>query len=273
MNLEKIKELQQKQIEIMDVIHDICEKHKINYYIIGGTALGAVRHGGFIPWDIDIDIAMFRKDYEMFKEVCKTSLSEKYKYVDWNVDENYYPPHALVVMKNTKLVQKNDFLNPKLKRYGIFLDIFPLDQAPNDFILQQKQKQLLIKYRTQKERKMGITYEENKCIVRAIKKIVSILYSPIKMSKINERQEKAMKQYNDSESQFWCSMASHYSYEKQCMPKEYYGKPTLIEFEGREYYAPEQIIEYLERIFGDYMKIPSKESQQKQMDYFIDAEW
>ena len=76
-----------------------------------------------------------------------------------------------------------------------------------------------------------------------------------------------MQMYNDtSEAECWCSMSSQYKYSKQCMPKEIYGTPTLIEFEGRQYYAPEHYIDYLTRLYGDYMKLPTKEAQQANMD-------
>ena len=66
---EELKKLQDTQLKMMDLIHDFCVKNDIKYYMIGGTLLGAVRHKGFIPWDLDIDIAMMREDYNKFKKL------------------------------------------------------------------------------------------------------------------------------------------------------------------------------------------------------------
>lgn len=70
----KLRQLQKIEIEMLLEIDRICRKHKINYTIIGGTLLGAVRHGGFIPWDDDADVAMLRPEYERFCKVCEKEL-------------------------------------------------------------------------------------------------------------------------------------------------------------------------------------------------------
>ena len=273
MKIEDLREVQKIQLKIMDEIHRICEQSGIRYYIIGGTALGAIRHGGFIPWDVDIDIAMHREDYERFIYEKSSLLDAKFECHHYKKDTDYYPPHALVALKNSELIQKDDYLNPNLKRYGIFIDIFPLDNAPDKISARNKQAKELKKKNTQKQRKIGITYSENSSIVKMLKKIVKLRYISKSWDRINSEQEKIMKRYSKEATSCWCSMASHYSYEKQCMPKEIYGEPTLIKFEDRYYYAPEMLDEYLKRIFDDYMKLPSKESQQKQLDYFVSAKW
>ena len=275
MKPELLQQVQTKQIEIMDVIHSMCVENDIVYYIIGGTALGAVRHGGFIPWDIDIDIAMPRADYERFLSLCTERLPRGLTCYSYKCDSHYFPPHALVALDNSKLIQKNDYLNPRLKRYGIFVDIFPLDVAPEKTVDRKKQAKKISKIRNMKVRKKGIVYSENSKSVRLVKKLVSLLYIFVSENSLNRKLDSCMQQYSNEidENSCWCSMASHYSYEKQCMPKEIYGKPLLVEFAGRKYYAPEKIDEYLRRIFNDYMKLPDKEQQQYQMDYFVDAEW
>ena len=74
MTQEDIQRLQNIQLMIMDEIHRVCVENHLSYYMIGGTALGAIRHGGFIPWDMDIDIAMPREDYEKFISISGKAL-------------------------------------------------------------------------------------------------------------------------------------------------------------------------------------------------------
>lgn len=274
MQIELLEKIHELQLGIMDNIHEICENNNLTYYLIGGSALGAVRHGGFIPWDIDIDIAMPRKDYDLFVNKYSSMLDEKYKCHSWQTEDNYYPPHALVALKGSKMIQRDDYLNPRLKRYGIYLDIFPLDIAPDDEELQKKQAAELVKYKKMKNRKLAITYSKNSFVKRLIKQAVRLMYLPTTINSINKKQHEEMTRYANNESaKFWCSMASHYSYKKQCMPKEIYGTPCLVNFSGRQYFAPQQLDEYLTRIYNDYMKLPDKEHQQYQIDYFVDAKW
>jgi lipopolysaccharide cholinephosphotransferase len=75
-----------------------------------------------------------------------------------------------------------------------------------------------------------------------------------------------MQKYSGETTQCLCSMASQYAYHKQCMPAGIYGKPVLLEFEGRAYYAPEQYREYLTRLYGDYNKLPPEEKRQANLE-------
>lgn len=77
----------------------------------------------------------------------------------------------------------------------------------------------------------------------------------------------AMSCYKSEKNDYICSMASHYSYEKQCMSEAIYGTPQKYEFEGRAYYGPEQIERYLSQLFGDYMKLPPEDKRTENMDY------
>ncbi len=78
MKKEDIRNYQLKQIVLLDEIDRVCKKLHLTYYLIAGTLLGAVRHGGFIPWDVDLDIAMPRNDYQKLKEYYLTNPSEDF---------------------------------------------------------------------------------------------------------------------------------------------------------------------------------------------------
>ncbi len=267
MTNDEFRKLQLTQLEIMDEIHRICVENDISYYLIGGTALGAVRHGGFIPWDLDIDIAMKRYDYDRFKQVCEKSLDKRFIYRDYANSQNYNHPHALVCIKNTILVNKFDKFNPQMENFGIYLDIFPLDNAPADKVKSMKQAEDLIKIKRLKQYKVAMCYQ--KSIVKTIvKKVISGAIFWTSVDKINKKMDECMRQYNNEETGFLCSMASHYSYEKQYMPQEVYGTPQLIKFEDRQYYCPQNVDEYLKRIYKDYMKLPPEKDRKANLSVF-----
>ena len=267
MDNNEFKKLQQTQLEIMDEVHRICVENSIEYYIIGGTALGAVRHGGFIPWDLDIDIAMRRNDYDRFKEVCAEKLNSRFCYRDYTNTKDFTHPHALVCINNTVLVNKFDKFNPKYENLGIYLDIFPLDEAPAKPQKQEKQKKKILQIKNKKRCKVAFSYGDGKC-KDIVKQIISKSMFWTSIDKINAEMDACMRRYNGEKTGLLCSMASHYSYNKQCMSEDVYGKPQLVAFEGREYYAPAQLDTYLKLIYKDYMKLPPVEAQRANLDVF-----
>ena len=267
MTHEEAEKLKSAQLEIMDEIHRICVKNNVKYYIVGGTLIGAVRHKGFIPWDVDIDIAMYRKDYLKFKQLCQVELDIKFEYRDYLNTRNFNHPHALVCMKGTKVYSKFDEFNIKSENLGIYIDIFPLDNAPDDSYKREKQASKLIRINRLKNYRIPYYYSP-KAYRRIIKSILRGLFLWISVERINKIQQVEMQRYDSESTECVCNMAGRYSYEKECHSKEVFGNGTLLEFDGRKYYAPDRYHEYLTKIYGDYMTIPSAEKQKANLDVF-----
>ena len=121
-----LRRQQMVMLEMAQVLDAICTKHNIPYMLYGGTLLGAVRHGGFIPWDDDFDVALLRKDYKRLMEILPKELPDHIALQTNDTDKNYYYFYA-------KLRDRNSFLDEGLydhpfKERGIFIDIFPLDR-------------------------------------------------------------------------------------------------------------------------------------------------
>ena len=127
-----LRELQLSELDILKEVDRICKKHNIKYYLSWGTALGAVRHQGFIPWDDDIDISMLPEDYLKFKEVCKTDMKEPYFYQDWDTDPYYHCSWAKVRNSNTTsmMAEMKDYPI----HWGVCIDVFPLFYLPKDHV-------------------------------------------------------------------------------------------------------------------------------------------
>lgn len=268
---EALREIQLVQLQIMDEIHRVCVKNQIKYYLIGGSALGAVRHKGFIPWDADIDIALPRKDYERFVLECSKELNDQLVCEDYRSNSKHRVPHALVILKDSKMVYKTDLL-----QIPIFVDLLPLDQVPADEIRQHEQEIKLNRIKKIINIKRLPIYSQNNSFVRFIKHTIHLLLAPLSLRWLNERQQGIAQMYDslpESECPLCCSTLSHYKYGKLCMDKSVFGSPVLAEFEGREYYVPCKIIDYLTHLFGDYMKLPPTAEQDKERKLILRAEW
>lgn len=129
-NAAHLREAQLKQFGILREIDRICRKYEIGYWLDGGTLLGAVRHGGFIPWDDDIDIAMRLEDLPRFTEACQKELPEHLYLQTMETDPSCRLPISKVRDKESFLVEyADDFTRPYGK--GLYVDIFPMIPYPS----------------------------------------------------------------------------------------------------------------------------------------------
>ena len=123
------KKLQKLLLEMYLDIYSVCRKHNITPYLIGGSALGAVRHKGFIPWDDDLDIGMTRDDYMRFKEVFAEELSSNYLLNAPNFSANSKERFPKILRKGTVLREVVDSQDTNLQR--VFIDVFILENVPD----------------------------------------------------------------------------------------------------------------------------------------------
>lgn len=129
-----LRKIQLIQLEMLEEVDRICKKCGIKYNIIAGTLLGAVRHGGYIPWDDDADVAMLRPEYEKFRIAVRTELNTtKFYFQDNRRTKAYRWGYGKLRRKNTLFLREHQEHMPY--RQGIFIDIFPLDGVPDNYLL------------------------------------------------------------------------------------------------------------------------------------------
>ena len=130
---EELKKIQKIQLDIIKEIDRICKKCNITYNIVGGTMLGAARHGGYIPWDDDADIGFLRSEYEKFRKACEKELdTSKYYFQDYRNTEGYRWGYGKLRRKDSAFVRLNQEHMPY--EQGIFVDIMPFDNVPDSFV-------------------------------------------------------------------------------------------------------------------------------------------
>ena len=135
-----LKRLQAVELMIFNDFQKICKKYDIQYFGLAGTEIGAIRHQGFIPWDDDIDIGMLRDDYEKFLKAAVAEMGDKYIVMNYKTDENFPLMTTRWTLRGTKF--REEPLKDVNCELGIFLDLYPFDQASDDEKEFQKQSNI-----------------------------------------------------------------------------------------------------------------------------------
>ena len=243
------------QLEIMDEIHRICVKNNIEYFLDSGSALGAVRHRGFIPWDDDIDVGMFRNEYDKFIDCCKYDLSSQFVLQTIETDPAFYKYSAKIRKLNTFFPEE---VSGGLKYQGIFIDIFPFDYLSDDkdsAIKEIHRGRFLFKTITN-HRGGALSPRWSHRVFHYIQQIIPLLYLERKYH------EHCVKHNSKPTHSLTC-----YSY-KMSLTKDLVFDKTmltpvkLMKFEDREYFVMENYDSYLKTMFGDYMKLPSESDRE-----------
>lgn len=260
MDKKTLRKVQLVQLEIAKEIVRICEENKINYYLIGGTLLGAIRHKGFIPWDDDLDIGMIRSDYEKFIKIASKCLDDKYELIDWKSDLNYPHPMGKIIKKGTiyRESKRNDH-----GKQGIWVDIFPYDYTSglgNEFTKKTFKLKVL---RSLVRAKCGYqTWQSEEGII--LSKYIKNL--PFRLAAIFFKKEILVKKYEmlsiENENLKYLYENGTENYEKWCFPKEYFIKQTKGEFEGCYFSIPQKYDEYLRQAYGEYMELPPENERE-----------
>ena len=222
-----------------------------------------------------MDIAMKRADYEKFRKYWRDNPSDEYFYQHYSTEKNHISPHAILRKKKTHVLYKERKIEKFPPSYdGIYLEIFPLDDAPIEPKEQDRQMKRIKRIKRIIDLKIARTYgSQTGKIKRILKKIVQFCLSPFSFPYLYGKLDKEMTKHNGSGSGYIVSMASHYSYKKQHMLVEVYGEPARVNFEGHMFCAPAKTDEYLKRLFGDYMKLPPENERYSEIDAILGIDY
>lgn len=248
------------QLGILSYFSQFCKENKLQYFLGYGSLIGAVRHNGFIPWDDDIDILMPRKDYNKLTGLFnKNKTDEKYELVH-PLNKKARHPNVKIIDTRTVKIEKAIEYNLQDGYLGIDIDIFPVDGQPENEKEFRKWRKKLVHYYK------GYTY----CIrtfaqLGKREKVEKIVYSLLFKSK-EEAYKKAQilhEMYPYENSRFVGVYESMYIYEGDRVPIECYEKSISHIFEGHYYDIPIGFDTILRNWYGDYLKLPPQNEQQK----------
>ncbi|WP_261903441.1 LicD family protein [Vibrio fortis] len=248
--MNQTRELQLHQIKILKQVIQLFEDENLTYFAIGGTALGAVRHKGFIPWDDDIDIGMPRKDYDKFLTL-QDKLPDNLFIQNYHTEKEYSLYITKVRDKNTLFVEErmSDFnIN-----HGIFIDVFPWDEVLEDATTQKK----CIDHSARKFRRCLITRERKKNLAKLIKTFFyKFMYGFKSSNHQYQAIDSAHRMYNGRKT----GILGNAPFKDAIHIDDLYPLQYLP-FEDMKVACPKNIEKYLKNKYGDYMKIPEEKDR------------
>ena len=258
-----IKKYQKVLSEMLEEIDEICKKYHIRYMLFAGSALGAVRHQGFIPWDDDLDIIMSRKDYNKFLEVAAQELDEENYFLQKEFSE-HWPMFYSKLRKNNTTCFESFYPKDDLMHQGIFIDIFAYDNLSDNYCFRKIQflfSKIVIAKSLYKRGYMTSSFKKKLfmqiCRIVPIKKILDIVK--------NEKQSNTKCVHS--------FLAAGSKYEKNIFERVWLNEINFTQFEGMQLPITSHYDDMLKRIYGNYMEIPNiKDRNCKIHGVFVDLE-
>ena len=251
---EELKKLLVEELQFLD---SICKKINVQYYLGYGTALGSVRHKGFIPWDDDIDVYIYRNDVEkLYHAINDSNTPYKMRYV--GLDKDYYLPLPKLINTNTILSQMNQRERAPI---GVYIDLFILDNVPN-----KPQERIKFFKKLDFLQKCWSYVQHKREYNNSLKgKALTLLYQSSKV--LNPRifawsLDNLAGKYRNSKSNDIGSMSyTVYGRVKETIDRKIFGTGASGIFEGGIYTLPLDIDNYLKHYYKDYMTLPPEDQR------------
>ncbi len=268
---EQLKILQKIELENLDVLMDICKRHNLRYYLIGGSLIGVLRHQGFIPWDDDIDVGLPRADYNKFVEIAAKEIPEYMDIKTMTSDPNYKCYFTRLINNKKKIYWDHGQYTAKI---GIWMDVFPLDGLPNGafarklHVFNVNVHKALYKFTqlnyitTNKERPFSERFLIGFARVTHIGKLIDA-------DKALQKLDKTLQKY-DYDKQDWAWNFSGCYGKREIVPKIQLGGARTGTFEKRTVSIPENSEDYLTNIYGSWQELPPVEKRVSHAVNFAD---
>lgn len=250
------------QLCILDIALEfkrICDKHGIDYFLIGGTLLGAVRHQGFIPWDDDMDVGMTRQNYEKFLKIAEKELRPQFFLQTARTDPSFAHGFAKIRLNGTTLME--DYTEHSAQHNGVFLDIFPYDEMPDSALILKCQ---YLRFKCLKWAALGKTDyrfvdKKKRYFASAMSKLL-FFYSK---NACIDRMNKMCTKYLGEKKKNIINWYGAYKF-SEYMNKKCAQNLISMEFEGHPFKVPAEYDILLKNMYGDYMKLPPVEKRGNQ---------
>lgn len=264
-----VNELLRLQLQILKDVDDFCRKNSIEYFLVGGTGIGAVRHGGYIPWDDDIDIGMTRPNYDRFLASFNGAYSNLRVYAP-EIDWNYYAPYANVCDTRTVLIEGAN--GHRKDEIGVKIDIFPYDGVPDslsEFDLIRTDALKYVNWCYDKRRIISkIPQKSFRFLVWIVARKIALI--PLRYSTIQKKLHGLTTKVDYDNAKYLDKIVFPYKSNKPCR-KEVFESYIDMPFENLIVRNLADYDVYLRSVFGNYMQLPPE--NQRCARHGFDAFW
>ncbi len=260
---EMLRELQVKQLDMLVYFRDFCNKNNLTFYLIGGCLIGALRNGGFVPWDDDIDVLMPRPDYEKLHKLWKEQNTDgRFKLL--KTDDEVFTGNIFITVTDTKYTMVKTNQTDVDIPHGLVLDVFPLDVCPDSRFARKMQYIWTMLYSLFLAQ---IVPENHGGIISFGSKVMLAVFRSRKIrNKIWRFAERQMTKYKIDENKCVTELCAGPHWMKVEYPKHIYSGVDYVSFEGLKMPCMSGYDEYLTMVFGDYMQLPPKDKQMPHHD-------
>ena len=246
----KIEELKEIQLEILKNIHKFCITYSIRYSLACGTLLGCVRHGGYIPWDDDIDIYVPREDYDRLVRIFPQVFMDRYKLVSLERDENWDRPYAKAFDVRTIL-----FESGTTDPLSVNIDIFPVDEVPENNLKWNIYNSIRIFINNVYQLKFVNYSSERSFIKNFAAALVKYVTCPLSKRKLAQLIDRYSRLYNKKGySRYFENILG--LLQKKPFNKSLFDDLILLKFEDQKFYCFRDFDSYLTSGYGDWRTLP-----------------
>lgn len=239
---------------ILRKVDAFCRENGIRYSLGYGSLIGAIRHGGFIPWDDDIDILMPRADYDRF--VAGFKPDGDYRLMQGQEIANHL--HAVVTDMRTRVSFPEGSSDAFFYGGGLWVDIFPLDNVTSLNCYRKMRRKIFRLRRAQLIAEVGWT-PHNRLIDKIMRGLLRPVLKPFS-GRFTRKLDATMRKHQHESTPLVSSLSVWYWRQKP-LPREYFENYTEVEFEGIKCQAISNYDEYLRGLYGDYMQLPPEEAR------------